>query len=134
MTHSSNVSEDGVNGLLDHAAAQAAAVAELEMMIWYGTDIILEADAIFRRYGLQHVPSDEARALLDAVKDFLLRVPPIDVDAHNWPLPERPTQTPEAADSGELPAASGPHVDVHVADDIAGIVADLAGDGDGEAA
>lgn len=99
--------------LLDTAVAKNSAVIELEMMVWYATDILLEADAIFRRYGPPPAPDDEIRGLLDAVRDYLLRVPPIDTDAHNHPLPERPG-TPGEVGCGEAPASLGPHVDIHV--------------------
>lgn len=124
MTHSPNVTEAGLNGLLDHAKAQAAVIAELELFIWYATDVLLEADAIFRRYGLPHVPGDEVRGLLDAVKDYLLRCPVIDADVHNHPLPERP-QTPGVVEEGEASATPGPNVDIAFEDDISGAFADL---------
>lgn len=126
MSHSPNVTEAGLNGLLDHAKAQADTIAELEMFVWYATDVLLEADAIFRRYGLPHVPGDEVRGLLDAVKDYLLRCPVIDADVHNHPLPERPT-TPDVSDGdGEDPLlTSGPNVDIAFDDDISGAFADL---------
>lgn len=107
MSHSPNISEDGLNGLLDHAKAQADSIARLELMVWYATDVLLEADAIFRRYGPPPAPNPELTALLDGVREFLLKCPVIDPGAHNHPLPERPT-TPGGVGEGEDPAPPGP--------------------------
>lgn len=117
MSHSPRISEEGLNGLLDHAKAQAAAIAKLELMVWYATDILLEADAIFRRYGPPPAPNPELSAMLDGVREYLLKCPVIDAGAHNHPLPVRPT-TPDGVVEGEATAPSGPNVDITAEDAI----------------
>lgn len=103
---------------LDHASALAKSLAELEMWVWYATDVLLEADAIFRAYGPPPAPGDEVAGLLASVRDYLLTVPHVDTDLHNHPMPQPPPPLPEtSAEVGGVPGKDaapsvGPGLDI----------------------
>lgn len=101
--------------LLDTAKAKADAVVELENVAWFGIDLLLEVDRIYRIYGPPPAPGDEVARLVAGIRHFLLKAPP---------LTPRPL-TPDVVDSGELSATSGPDIDIRVDDDIARAIADL---------
>lgn len=85
---------------LDRASALAKSLAELEMWVWYATDVLLEADAIFRAYGPPPAPGDEVAGLLASVRDYLLTVPHVDTDLHNHPMPQPPPPLPGTSAGG----------------------------------
>lgn len=107
--------ERNQNWLLDTAVARDRTVTQLENVAWYAIDLLLEVDRIYRTYGLPSAPGDEVQRLVAGIRHLLLIAPPLE---------PRPS-APGVADSGELPATPGPHVDVHVQDDISAAIADL---------
>ena len=103
--------------LLDTAKAKADAVSELENVAWFGIDLLLEVDRIYREYGTPPAPDDEVARLVAGIRHFLLKAPP---------LAPRPL-TPGGGAWGSAPP-SGPNVDITVEDDITNAIADLAGE------
>lgn len=105
MSHLSNNTSDAVDGLLDHAIAQARALKVAQDHGWYAVQILVEVDRIFRLYGRPAAPHDELAPLLEMVRHCLLTAP-------EHAAPEAPGV---GAVFGEAPAPSlGPGVDIDV--------------------